>query len=70
VRQTPNRHEQFPDWLRPRGSMLSECPVAGCTTITMGGTCVAHDPPVKTTFTRGRPFVSAEVEAELAAVPG
>ena len=44
--------------IRPRGRMLSVCPVPGCTTLTMGGTCVAHDPPVTMTFVRGRPFVA------------
>jgi hypothetical protein len=43
---------------RPRGRMLSVCPVPGCTALTMGGTCVAHDPPVTMTFVRGRPFVA------------
>jgi hypothetical protein len=40
------------------GPMFSVCPEPGCTALTMGGTCVAHDPPVATTFERGRPFVS------------
>jgi hypothetical protein len=44
--------------IRPRGRMLSVCPVPGCTTLTMGGTCVAHDPPVTMTFVRGRPYVA------------
>ena len=42
---------------RPRGSMLVVCSAPGCTTLTMGGTCVAHDPPVTATFSRGRPYV-------------
>ena len=42
---------------RPRGSMLVVCSAPGCTTLTMGGTCVAHDPPVIATFARGRPYV-------------
>jgi hypothetical protein len=29
----------------------------------MGGTCVAHDPPVTVTFVRGRPYV-AEVATD------
>jgi hypothetical protein len=45
------------DRVRVRGPLLAVCPVPGCSTLTMGGTCVEHDPPVKTTFPRGRPFV-------------
>lgn len=41
---------------RPRGSMLMVCSVPGCATLTMGGTCVVHDPPVTATYERGRPF--------------
>ena len=41
---------------RVRGGMLSVCTEPGCTMLTMGGTCVAHDPPVKLVFPRGRPF--------------
>jgi len=44
------------DRVRPRGPMLDVCPVPGCSTITMGGTCVAHDVPVTTVFPRGRPY--------------
>ena len=46
------------DRVRPRGPMLDVCPVPGCSTITMGGTCVAHDRPVTTVFPRGRPHVA------------
>ena len=42
---------------QPRGSMLVVCSAPGCTTLTMGGTCVAHDPPVTMTYARGRPYV-------------
>ena len=28
-------------------SMLSPCVTPGCNTLTMGGTCVEHDPPQK-----------------------
>lgn len=52
VDQVSTRH-------RPRGGMLSLCTEPGCTTLTLGGTCVAHDPPVKLVFTRGRPFTPA-----------
>ena len=58
LRQTQLQNDLLPVWMRPRWSMLSVCPEPGCTTLTMGGTCVAHDPPVKATFTRGRPFVA------------
>ena len=43
---------------RAHAPMLDVCPVLGCSTITMGGTCVEHDPPVTVTFTRGRPYVA------------
>lgn len=58
-----------------RGAMLSVCPVPGCTTLTMGGTCVQHDSPVKAVFPRGRPFMrdavdSAHMSADsLAGIP-
>ena len=43
---------------REYGPMLTVCPVAGCTTVTMGGgTCVEHDALVSVEFPRGRPFV-------------
>jgi hypothetical protein len=57
VRQPSIENEVLPAWLRPHGSMLSVCPEPGCTTLTMGGTCVAHDPPVTVAFVRGRPYV-------------
>ena len=60
MRQTPMQNESFPDWMRPRGTMLSVCPEPGCSTLTMGGTCVEHDPPVTVTYTRGRPYVADE----------
>ena len=46
-----------------RGAMLSVCPVPGCTTLTMGGTCVRHDSPVKAVFPRGRPFTPERGDA-------
>ena len=55
----------------PQGPMLSVCPEPGCSTLTMGGTCVAHDPPVQVTFPRGRPHLAADVlELEPVAIPG
>ena len=63
MRQSPMQNESLPEWMRPHGSMLSVCPEPGCTALTMGGTCVAHDPPVTVTFVRGRPYV-AEVATD------
>lgn len=68
MRQTPFENESLRDWMRSHGSMLSVCPEPGCTTLTMGGTCVAHDPPVTVTFTRGRPYV-AEASSDAVRVP-
>jgi hypothetical protein len=44
--------------IRRHGSMLSACPIPGCSTLTTGGTCVEHDPPASVTFPRGRPHVA------------
>ena len=54
------RDEALVDAVRPFGPLLSMCPVPGCTLLTMGGTCVAHDPPVTGSFPRGRPHVAAD----------
>jgi len=71
VRQSPMQNESLPDWMRPHGSMLSVCPVPGCTALTMGGTCVEHDPPVTVTYVRGRPYVAeAAADPALVRVPG
>jgi hypothetical protein len=43
---------------RVHGAMLSVCTAPGCTALTMGGTCVAHDAPVTVVFPRGRPYRS------------
>ena len=57
--------------LRSHGPMLSVCPVEGCTTLTMGGTCVEHDLPVTIVFERGRPFVAtASAAADRVPVAG
>jgi len=48
---------------RAHGPMLDVCPVLGCSTITMGGTCVDHDPPVRSVFPRGRPYVPSRKHA-------
>ncbi|HEY7179728.1 MAG TPA: hypothetical protein VH305_11170 [Gaiella sp.] len=44
------------DRVRAHGPMLEVCPAPGCSALTMGGTCVEHDPPLETTFPRGRPY--------------
>ena len=43
-----------PESLAP---MLSSCVTPGCSTLTMGGTCVEHDVPLSIVFPRGRPHV-------------
>ena len=53
---------------RVRGPMLHVCPAPGCSTITMGGTCVEHDAPVTTVFPRGRPYVPSAKLGELRVV--
>ena len=58
--------EALAQWIGPHGPMLAVCPVPGCTTLTMGGTCVAHDRPVTESFVRGRPYVA---EAQHALEP-
>ena len=68
MRQTPMQNESLPDWMRAQGSMLSVCTEPGCTMLTMGGTCVEHDPPVTVTFARGRPYV-ANAAADAVRVP-
>jgi hypothetical protein len=50
---------------RVHGPMLGVCPVPGCSTITMGGTCVQHDLPVTTVFPRGRPYTPAKRRGEF-----
>jgi hypothetical protein len=57
VRQTVVLEEPLVVRAQPRGSLLVVCSAPGCTTLTMGGTCVAHDPPVTMTYARGRPYV-------------
>ena len=63
MRQAVFRDEVLSDATRPHGPMLSVCPEPGCSMLTMGGTCVEHDPPVTITFPRGRPHVSVREEA-------
>jgi hypothetical protein len=47
--------------------MLTSCSYAGCSTLTMGGTCVEHDAPVQVIFPRGRPFEPVVRQEEFAA---
>ena len=49
------------DRARAHGPMLDVCPVPGCSTLTMGGTCVEHDAPARITFPRGRPFIGTTI---------
>lgn len=63
--------EMLVELMRPHGPMLSSCTVPGCTTLTMGGTCVVHDAPVTITFERGRPYTAHSAESpEPLAVSG
>ena len=41
--------------------ILCKCTFDGCTVLTIGSRCVAHDVPVNRTFVRGRPFAAAAV---------
>jgi hypothetical protein len=58
-------------WAGPTRSLaplLAVCPVPGCGTLTMGGTCVKHDPPQAMTFPRGRPHrpVEGDIDRHVA----
>jgi hypothetical protein len=46
--------------------LLVPCSSPGCTTLTMGGTCVEHDVPVVVDFPRGRPFPATATHGALA----
>jgi hypothetical protein len=52
-------------------SMLHTCAAPGCSTLTLGRLCVAHEPAtVVREFVRGRPFVpKVEAPAVLAELP-
>jgi hypothetical protein len=39
------------------GPILTVCLAPDCSTLTLGGTCVDHDPRDLPTYPRGRPFV-------------
>jgi hypothetical protein len=53
----------------PHGPMLVTCSFPGCSTLTMGGTCVEHDAPVAVIFPRGRPYVPVRQEELAGAAP-
>ncbi len=41
--------------------MLRRCGHSGCETLTLGGLCIAHEPPVELrVFPRGRPYPPLE----------
>lgn len=42
-----------------RSPLLTCCTAPDCTTLTLGGTCVAHDPHDLPAYPRGVPFVTA-----------
>ena len=43
--------------------MLRECGAPGCETLTLGGLCLAHEPPAEPRyFPRGRPYRLRERE--------
>ena len=48
------------DWRVNAGGMLKECSEPGCATLTLGGTCVAHDAVVVALMPRGVPHGDAD----------
>ena len=52
-----------------RGSLLSECTEPGCSALTMGGTCVAHDWPSQAIYARGRPHTPSTQVGEHLILP-
>jgi hypothetical protein len=53
-----------------RSSMLRTCAAPGCSTLTLGRLCVAHEPAtVMREFVRGRPFVPKVEPVALAELP-
>ncbi len=38
--------------------MLMTCPEPGCSSVTMGGTCIRHDPVPVRVYPRGRPLAA------------
>ena len=57
VAATPQPHDQSTTYR----SLLAICSAPGCTTLTMGGTCVEHDVPGLVVFPRGRPFPAPQL---------
>ncbi len=57
VAVTPHPRERTTTY----GSLLESCSTPGCTTLTMGGTCVEHDVPAGVVFPRGRPFPAPQI---------
>lgn len=53
--------------IRWGSTVLAVCPEPGCTMITMGGTCVKHDPVTAPVYPRGRPFATADAALAAAA---
>ena len=58
-----------------RSPLLSYCSEPGCMTLTMGGTCVAHDPadppsyPFGVPYVKERPFVRATQREVRSRIP-
>jgi hypothetical protein len=48
-----------------RSLMLTRCSAAGCRALTLGGTCIKHDPLDAPSYPRGRPFARAETGQAL-----
>jgi hypothetical protein len=42
--------------------MLRTCDLQGCDTLTLGSLCAQHEPPVRGSFGRGRPFRAERLE--------
>jgi len=43
-----------------RSLMLTQCSAEGCGALTLGGTCIKHDPVDAPSYPRGRPFARVE----------
>jgi hypothetical protein len=48
--------------------MLTQCNAEGCGALTLGGTCIQHDPVDTPSYPRGRPFARAEAGQALATI--
>ncbi len=49
-------------------SLLTVCSAPGCSTLTMGGTCVDHDEPSAVVYPRGRPYPPVQLVSPIARV--